>query len=379
MIIGIDASRATKLNKTGVEWYAYHVIENLVKIDSQNNFVLYIKDQPDEWLKKIGERANVKIKRLRWPFKFLWTQKRLSWEMLLNPPDVLFIPASAIPFIHPKNTIVTIHDVGFMAYPQSYDRWQRWYQTWSTRLAIKHAKKIITISEFSKQEIIKYFITPLVPPLGKGGGNSADKIVVTYLGYDKKKFNTDAARNDDVLKKYSITRPYLLFVGRLERKKNIAGLVRAFGGGVTLVLAGRPGYGWSEAEKIIADKNLQKNIIITGYVSEEDLPALYRGATALVFPSFYEGFGLPVLEAFACGTPVICSNAASLPEIAGEAALLVAPDDANAIAEAMERIVINETLRGELTYKGRERLQRFNWQRCGEKTMAILLKVNSDK
>ena len=417
MIIGIDASRATREQKTGVEWYAHHVIENLVKLDVQNQFVLYCDKKPDDWLKKLGERPNVKIKYLRWPFKFFWTQGRLSLEMLLcklhgiparlaaclpvgrvgmafagmtkERPDVLFIPASAMPIIHPKNTVAAIHDVGFMQYPESYGRRQRRYLKWSTRFAVKYAKKIITISEFSKQELVKYFFIPSYSPPLKEGENLADKVFVTHLGYDATKFkvieNREAVNN--VLAKYGISQPFVLSVGRLEYKKNTGGLIKAWtmlkntpsssspgvgGGGHKLVLAGSPGYGWPEIEKLIKKNNLQNNIIILNYVSHNDLPYLYNGATALVFPSLYEGFGLPILEAFACGTPVIAAQAGSLPEVGGEAVLYVNPDDIEALAQAMGNILKDANLRQELINKGRERAEQFEWEKCARETLHIL-------
>ena len=379
MIIGIDASRAIKQNKTGVEWYAYYVISELVKLDTQNQFVLYIEDEPDEWLKKTSERKNIKIKQSRWPFKFLWTQGRLSLEMLFNAPDVLFIPASAMPIIHPQNTVAVIHDIGFMRYPEVYGKWQKFYLKWSTRFAVKHAKKIITISEFSKKEIIKYFSA------------AADKIFVTHLGYDAEKFNNTAETQNfaslrDVLKKYNIVQPYILSVGRLEYKKNTDGLIKAFATlkgrdaiyrvstvETKLVLAGRPGFGFVEIEKLIKENNLENDVIILNYVDDNDLPYLYNGAAALIFPSRYEGFGLPVLEAFACGTPVICSNAASLPEVAGKAAVLVEPDNTEALAAAIENVLADETVRTELTYKGSEQTKRFSWEKCGTETLDVLI------
>lgn len=384
MLIGIDASRAIKQQKTGVEWYAYYVIDNLIKIDSQNQYVLYIQNEPDEWLKKLGERKNVKIKRLRWPFKFFWTQGRLSLEMLFNTLDVLFIPASAMPIIHPQNTVTTIHDVGFTAYPEAYGKWQKFYLNWSTRFAVRHARKIITISEFSKQEIIKYF-TP-----------STDKILVTHLGYDADKFRIIKNREEinAVLAKYNIKRPYILTVGRLEYKKNINNIIKAFTkispeldsslrsaplrmtkSKVKLVLAGSRGKGWEEAEFLIKKYKLQNEVIELGYVAEEDLPFLYNGAELFLFPSLYEGFGLPILEAFACGTPVACANTTSLPEVGGEAALYFDPNDVDTIAKATQAILSDENLRQELIEKGKDRIKQFSWQKCAEQTLRILAEV----
>jgi len=408
MTIGIDASRAMKKEKTGVEWYAYYLINALIKSaeisPDGNKFILYCNEKPDAWLRELGKRENVKIKQLRWPLKYLWTQGRLSLEILLykiheiasppirrvamtaDKPDVLFIPASAMPIVSPKNTVVTIHDIGFMAYPQSYSRWQQWYQKWSTKFAVRHASKIITISEFSKREIIKYF-TPSAPPLSKEGNNLAGKISVTYLGYDQHRFK-DAAADDEILKRYNITSPFFLFVGRLEKKKNVQKLVEAFNilkrtppvpllskermEEIKLVLAGSPGFGWQEAEKVIAKNNLQNDIIVTGYVPEADLPALYRGAVALVFPSLYEGFGLPLLEAFAFGTPVICSNAASLPEIADNAALYFSPNDVENMARALVEILSNEDLRQKLIAAGKQKVKEFSWEKCAAETLKIL-------
>jgi glycosyltransferase involved in cell wall biosynthesis len=375
MLIGIDASRAIKQNKTGVEWYAYYVIENLIKIDSQNQYILYCAAKPNEWLKKLGERKNIKIKRLRWPFKFFWTQGRLSLEMLFNAPDVLFIPASAMPIIHPQNTVAVIHDVGFISYPEAYSKWQKFYLNWSTRFAVRHARKIITISEFSKQEIIKYF--------------QADekKISVTLLGYDAEKFKIIENREEinAVLIKFNIKRPYILSVGRLECKKNTDGLIKAFAllkrrdaiyrvstNAIKLVLAGSPGFGFAEIKKLIKENNLQDDIIILNYVSDNDLLYLYNGAQAFVFPSRYEGFGLPILEAFASGTPVVCANTTSLPEVADNAALYFNPNDIDAMVKAMREVLTNENLRQNLINKGRERAARFSREKCAEQTFKHL-------
>ena len=363
MIIGIDASRAMRKQKTGVERYAYHVINELVKFDSKNQYVLYTDQKPDEWLTDLAKKSNVTVKHLRWPFKFLWTQARLSGEMFFHPPEVLFISASALPVIHPKNTVTAIHDVGFMETPESYSRRQRLYLRWSTKFAVRRAKKIITISEFSQKAIARYF------------NAAADKVQVIYPGYDKESFNTEKPNTEAVLKKYNIKPPYVLYVGRLEKKKNIEVLIKALAvskqspssGRYQLVLAGGKGYGWEDTQRIIRQNNLESDIVVTGYVSENDLSALYHGAAIFIFPSRYEGFGLPVLEAFACGTPVICSRAGSLPEIAGEAAVFFDVNDWRTLAEKVSEVLTNESLRQNLTYEGTKRVKLFSWERCGRK------------
>ncbi|MFH1326490.1 MAG: glycosyltransferase family 1 protein [Candidatus Falkowbacteria bacterium] len=384
MTIGIDASRALKQNKTGMEWYVYYIIENLLQIDSDNQYILYYKNQPNEWLKKLNERKNVKIKRLRWPFIYFWTQGRLSLEMLLykfhwipafagmtkKKPDVLFIPASAMPIIHPKNTISTIHDVGFMKYPEAYSEWQRFYLKWSTKFAVKYAKKIITISEFSKQEIIKYF-TPSNSPLVRGRINK-DKIFVTHLAVEIK--NPASSQ-----KNKKINSPYIFFIGRLEKKKNIVGIIEGFALFKQnsklphkLVLAGSRGSDWGKAKEVIKKYNLQDAIIELGYIDEKDKPALYQESDLFLFPSLYEGFGLPILEAMAYGVPVITSNSGAMAEVAGDSAILVDPNDYENIADQISEVLENKELQDDLIKKGKERVKEFSWEKCAKETLEIL-------
>jgi len=367
MIIGIDASRAIKQHKTGVEWYARHVLENIIKIDTQNQFVLYVQSAPDEWLKNLSACPNVRVKYLRWPLRFFWTQGRLSWEMFRRAPEVLFIPASAMPVICPKNTVAVLHDVGFMAFPKAYGLGQRWYLRWSVRRAVRRARAIITISEFSKKEIIKYFQADI------------SKILVTPLGYDKNLFNNQSqAEDEDILRSHHINRPYFLYVGRLETKKNILNLLKAFtrvnqDHQYQLVLAGTLGTGFAKIFNFIQQNNLVNDVIFTGYILEKNLPALYRQAKIFLFPSLYEGFGLPVLEAMACGTPVICSQTTALPETAGAAAQLINPDSIEQIATAIKNIADNEILSRQFVSKGLERVGGVSWEKCATQTHSLLV------
>ncbi|MDP3900116.1 MAG: glycosyltransferase family 1 protein [bacterium] len=370
MIIGIDASRAIRKEKTGVEWYARNIIENLVKIDSQNQYLLYCDDKPDNWLKGLGDKKNVKIKQLHWGLPYLWTQGRLSLGMILNQPDVLFIPASAMPVLHPKNTVITIHDVAFKKFPNSYSSRQLAYLKWSTQFAAKSAQRVITISEFSRQEIMKYYNLP------------AEKITVTHLSCDQDMYRviSDRAEINKTLEAYNIDRPYLLFVGRLEKKKNIVNLIKAFSIlkkeyqiSQKLILIGNKGYGWPEAKKIIEENSLQKDIIMPGYVQQASLPFLYNAADVFVFPSNYEGFGIPILEAFACGTPVVASDSASMPEVAGEAASMVNPEKVEEIALAINKVLTSDSFRKELSEKGLAQAQKFNWEKCARETLRAIM------
>lgn len=342
MSIGIDASRANEKQKTGTEWYSFYLIEEIKKIAPPDmEFILYSKDKLNYGLEKLPN--NFKSKVLNWPLKFLWTQLRLSWEMIWHQPDVLFVPAHTIPIVHPQKTVTILHDIGFEKYPELYSQrligykksflkkiiWllvkiltlgkysntELDYHRFSAKFALKHAKKIMTVSQFTKHEIINTY--PVNP----------EKIAVVYPGYNNqyKQLDRQDKKAPEVLNKYHIKKPFFLSVGRLEEKKNTAGIVRAFSlfksqsqkNDYQLVLAGKPGYNFDKVQENIKKYHLEKDIIMTGFVSDADLPYLMKQAHLFLMPSFYEGFGLPIIEAMACGIPVITSNFASMKEVAG--------------------------------------------------------------
>lgn len=365
MLIGIDASRANREKKTGVEWYSYHLIEALKKIDTENRYFLYsegklkndLGDLPSKWQSKI----------LKWPPKFLWTQICLSWEMLFKAPDLLFIPSHVIPLIHPKKTITTIHDLGFRRFPQAYSKFQQWYLNWSVKFALKHAFKIIVPSQFTKDELIKIY-------------NAApEQITVIPLSYNTKTYYpiTDQEKITQTLSRYQIKKPYLLYVGRLEEKKNVAFLLDVFknlslaNNNLSLVLAGGRGYGYEKIQEKIKECDLGDQIVQLDWTGENDLPCLYSGAEIFVFPSLYEGFGIPLLEAMACGTPVVASNIASIPEISGGAALLAKVNNVDDFAQKISEVLENDNLKEILRQKGLARVKNFSWQNCAEKTLNL--------
>lgn len=373
-IIGIDASRANYEKRTGTEWYAYHLIQQLKTIiPAKHRVLLYSTTPLRDGLEKLPPNWESKV--LKWPPKRLWTQLRLSWEMYRRPPDLLFVPVHAMPVILPKRSATTLHDVAFMSTPGAYSNSENRYQRFAVKFAVKYADAILTVSHFSKSEIVHYF------------GADPDKMTVTHLGYDAEmcKPVTDQKLIDDCLARYDVRKPYFLFVGRLEIKKNIVGLLRAFkifhqhrGPGHVeqfLALVGKRGFGYAEAMKELQGSEAEWHVKETGYVCEDDLRYLYAGAQALVFPSWYEGFGLPIIEAFACGTPVIASRVASIPEVVGDAALLVDPANAEDIAGKMKRIALEPELRLRLIEKGFERAKMFSWRLTAEKTWAALEKT----
>ncbi len=424
MIIGIDASRANKDHKTGTEWYSYYLIRWLAKLDDQNQYVLY-SDKPLKgglldlrteqyvednikceiptpgqrgWQEIKSPHNNFRAKILRWPFKHLWTQGGLSLEMILHRPDILFIPSHTLPFIHPRKSVVTIHDIGFerdqklfssdvigpegkksrkalnfFVFLFTLGKYQAKtidYLRWSTKFALKHAAKIITVSEFSQKEICSFYHT------------DTNKISVVHNGYNEYLFKNQPNNKQisEILNKYGIEQPYLFYIGRIEKKKNIPALIEAFaimleknpGIKHKLVLVGDASYGYDETKYAIRQFELTDRVILAGWLNETEIPYLYFGADAFVFPSNYEGFGIPLLQAMAAGTPITASNTSSIPEVVGDAALLFNPQYVSQMAEAMARIIKDRDLRENLVKKGQERIKRFSWQKSAKQTLKIL-------
>lgn len=375
MLIGIDASRANKPRKTGVEWYSYHLIEELKKIDSSNRYFLYTNEPLRGELAKCP--PNFEERLLKWPLPRLWTLGRLSLEMKFGrpAPDVLFVPAHTIPFLTPKRVVVTVHDIGFEHFPGLYSLPDKLYHRFSIQLIKRFASKIITVSNFSKRDLIDiYKINP-------------EKIKVIYNGYDDTRYKIENqippnSQFDRVGKteRSGELNSYILFIGRLEEKKNVARLVETFGmfkqrhpaDRHKLILIGKPGFGFERVQKVIAQSGLQREIEMPGWVDEEELPDYLRQAALFVFPSLFEGFGIPVLQAMACGCPVICSNTTSLPEIAGDAALTFNPEKPEEICARMEQVLLNPEVSESLREKGLRQVKNFSWRKCAEETLAVL-------
>ena len=368
MTIGIDASRANKTEKTGTEWYSYHLIQELKKItDPKDQFILYSREKLRSELGELPSNWQSRV--LNWSPQKLWTQVRFSAEMWQRPPELLFVPAHTLPTIRPEKVVTTCHDVAFLRLPQVYDWAALKYQKLAVKFAIRHATKIIAVSEFTKNELIEFFkISP-------------ERIAVVQNGYDNERYKIieDRGAVAEALKKYKITEPYILYTGRLELKKNTPGLIEAFKilkksytQPLKLVLVGQPGFGFEKVAKAVAESDLQNDILMPGWIAREDLPYLMSGARAFVFPSFYEGFGIPILEAMACGTPVVASGIPALREVAGEAAYLVDPDFSENIAEGISRVLTDERLREDLKIRGLDRARQFSWGRCARETWKVL-------
>ena len=359
MQIGIDASRATVARRTGTEHYARRLIEALLAAGGGRRFRLYFRDAPPAGA--FGGAFLPAEQRLI-PFPRLWTHLRLSYEMISQPrPDVLFVPAHVLPLAHPLPTVVTVHDLGYRYFPGAHPARQRLYLDWSTRFSARAATHVLADSAATQNDLVRFYGVP------------KEKITVVYPGRDESLARVDPA---PVRARYGLAPDYLLHVGTLQPRKNLTPLMdataslRARWPGLQLVLAGQPGW---QAGPILAQARAHSDSVrLLDYVPDDDLRGLYSGARAFVFPSLYEGFGFPVLEAMACGTPVVCSNTSSLPEVAGKAALLVDPKNTAALASAIGRLLEDASLRERLIAMGLDQVRRFSWERAAQETLAVL-------
>lgn len=364
LVIGIDASRSNIIQKTGTEYYSFEIIRNLIK-NNNFDFKLYSKTP----LGYINGQKH--IKNIVMPFPKLWSQIRLSFEIKKNPPDVLFEPAHTIPLIHSNKIVVTVHDVGFKYYPELYTPLERYYHDFCMGFSIKHATEIISISKSTMKDIVKFY------------GADPKKITIIYHGYEKDKYYPirKGEGAPEWLKKF---RPYIYFIGRLEAKKNIKNLVRAYGllkkdknVKHKLVLAGRPGYMYEEIKQEIEklDKCVREDVIELGYVQDNKVSDLMRFANIFAFVSKFEGFGMPLVEAMASGVPIVGSNTTSIPEITNGCALLSEPNDYIEISKHFYNLIKDDKVYNNYARKGLERSRAFNWEDASDKTLEVLKRV----
>lgn len=367
MNIQFDAQLLLDNHKTGIGWTAQKIIEGLAKAEKQNSYMLnyfavrrlsqkrdYVKN-----LMQLGCRPN----ECRWfdskVYKLLYNFIPIPYSLFFgNKADITHFMNYHVPPGVKGKVVTMVYDTVYKAFPETMNARTRFMLNLSMKRSCKRADIIVTISRFSKSEIIKYL------------GVSPDKIVVMPCGVDFELFRPGYDEEDirAAKNKYGLKGGYLLYLGTLEPRKNIDRLVDAYAlvrqridNPPKLVIAGRKGWQYDSVFKKVRELGLADDVIFTGYVDAPDSPLLMNGAIAFVFPSIYEGFGLPPLEAMACGTPVIASNAASLPEVVGDAALMVDPFSTESIADTIERIILDEDLRSELSRKGLERALHYSW------------------
>jgi glycosyltransferase involved in cell wall biosynthesis len=304
------------------------------------------------------------------PARRLWTHWRLARALAADRPELLFVPAHVLPLGYGGPSVVTVHDLGFRRFPRAHPPAALAYLELSTRLAARRATRLIAVSRTTADALTAWY------------GVDPARIRVVYEGVEPRFRPPPASAVAALRARLGLEQqPYLLALGTIQPRKNLLGLLRAFrlllartGQDCLLLLAGRVGWGGgarplqAEIERL----DLGRQVRLIGYLPDQDLPALYGGALAYVQPSFYEGFGLTALEALACGAPVVAADNAALPEVVGEAGLLVDPADPAAIAAALERLLTDAGLRQALAQAGPPRAARFSWARCARETRAVL-------
>ncbi len=368
MEIGFDASRLSVGQRTGTEQYTWELLQALGQIDRRHRYLLYC-NRPPAALPPLP--PNYELRSLRLPR--LWTHLRLSAEMLLRPPDVLFVPAHVLPLWSPHRSVVTIHDLGYLYYPEAHPPGQRLYLRLSTLWNARRATHVLAISEATRRDIVAQCRVP------------GAKISVVYHGVSAHfKPVSDPAVLREVAARYGIAAPYLLFVGTIQPRKNLVRLIEAWAHFLnraarrdpstapTLVIAGKRGWLTEAIERRAVELDVTDRVRFIGYVTNDDLPVLISGALGYLLPSLYEGFGMPVLEAQACGTPVLVSAVSSLPEVAGNAALFVDPLDVRSIGDGIARLVEDADLRARLREAGLRRVAEWTWERTARETLTVL-------
>lgn len=370
MRIAIDAhSIGTRLG--GNESYAANLIEALAQIDSVNHYTLYVTTA--EAIDRYRQRwPNFLVRSTRPHTPLIRIPLTLSAELRKNPVDVLHVQFTAPPFC-PCPFVVSVHDLSFEHLPQTFHRRSRTQLRLTVRHSVRRAARVLTLSEHTRNDVIETY------------GIAGPTIEVIPIAASPK---FKPVRDDKELQRvrhtYRITSDYILSVGSIQPRKNLVRLVRSYtllrdklGADKLpkLVFVGKRAWLYDETLRALEDASLGDSVILTGYVPESDLPALYSGATCFVYPSIFEGFGLPPLEAMQCGTPVIIGNRTSLPEVVGDAALAVDPFDVTSIAGAIEQILNKPALRDELRVRGLERAKMFDWHETARRTLRVYEQV----
>ena len=368
MVLGIDASRYGHNESTGVEWYSYYLFNELIPLLGREHNTSVRLYSPVDFTPATDLPLNVKKRII--PLPRFWTMARLTLEMILHPVDILFVPSHTIPLVYPKKSVITIHDVAFKKFRELYSLKHYLVLEHSTRQAVKKGWRIIVPSEATKKDLIDYF------------NCREDKIFVIPHGAPEipRIREWSVATSREILKKLGLKESDLmiLFVGRLEAKKNLCRLIEGFERFLRefpdwkLVLSGKPGIGHEDIVRKIQEMGLGDNVVQTGYISEREKMFLMDRCRVFAFPSLYEGFGLPVLEAFAHRKPVLTSNTSSLPEVAGNAAYLVNPEKMEEIGVGLKRLVSDGMLVNTLIQRGEQRLANYSWEKAAGATFEVL-------
>ncbi len=376
MHIGLNAhllSFSRSYRAAGINSYIYNLLRCLPSVGKQHRYTVFLGDA----------EASRALPDLRTKMASLPTVNpvmRIIWEQLVQPPqlwresiDLLHSLAFVQPVVLPCAGVITIYDLSFFLFPESFQPWRRLYLKWGTGYSARRARRIIAISNSTKQDITKLLRVP------------GAKVEVVPCGVDEDfRPVEDAGLLEDLRRKRGLPRRMILFVGTIEPRKNLVTLLRSYAllrqrmQPPPLVIGGPKGWHHEEVFAQAQELDLQEHVIFPGYIPREELPLWYNAADLFTYPSLYEGFGLPPLEAMACGTPVVSSNTSSLPEVVGDAGMLVNPDGVEEMSAAMQRLLSDAALRVEMTTRGLAQARTFSWQRAAAETVQVYDRAMTD-
>jgi len=374
MRIAIDLRSLASKDFSGVENYCSRLVAGLLEMDRHNEYILFTSGR-NKTLESELQFVNAKECKVRWPNRLLNLVFLLGFKKIedfTGPVDLVFMPNPGLVSLRAETKLVlTVHDLSPELLPEHYDFKRRvWHKMLNLKKLANRADIIIAVSEHTKQDIVKLY------------GILPDKIKVIYPGVDIKKEDEELPEKKlrEIRNTYNLPGRYLLFINTLEPRKNLGNLLKAFNSlhdSTHLVIAGKKGWNYNEFFKQIKNSPKKNQIHYLGYVKEEDKASLISLAKAVVYPSFYEGFGFQPVEAFALGVPVVATQVSSVPEITGDAALLVNPYHISGIAQGLTEVLNNNFLRAQLIAKGRERAGRFNWVESAKKVLTVFESVKS--
>ena len=365
MRIAIHAADLDSERIDGTRVYIHNVLAHLGKLSPQDDFLIYHKKNFNPNLAP-ASFPNYEIKKNRFPV--FWTQIAFAFDLWKDAPDVLWMPMHNLPFVRRKSlkTVVTIHDLAFKIFPEHFPKSDLRKLNLLTDYAVKESDRIIAVSESTKRDILKFY-----PQIKE------DKVKVIYHGFNPKVFQKEIPSDESLqfLTTYKLKpKSYLLYVGAIQPRKNLPVLIDAFDRikkdkpELKLVIAGEKAWLWEETLEKIEKSPHKKDIVITGYASFDKLAILYRNAEAFVFPSLYEGFGIPLLEAFASGTPIVAAGNSSLREVGGDAPLYFDAKDPDQLYEKILQVLEDGALRNSMVEKGKQRAKYFSWEKCAQET-----------
>jgi len=368
MKIAIDLTQIPK-QLTGVGFYMENLIKGLADIDHENRYYLFIKNESMPAFKVPNSNFKyIIVPKYPYIIRVLWEQIILPFRLLFERVQLLHSPHYTIPWLGWWfKRAVTFPDLTFFLFPEMHLSWKVNYFQNMMKISARVADKIISISYSTTRDMIDKLS---IPP---------HKIATTQLAVSSKyKADIDKQKGKEVAVKYQLPSEYILFIGTIEPRKNILGLIKAYlllpnliRDKHKLVIVGKKGWHYDELFDFLSKIRNKEDIILLGYVSEEDLPYIYNYASLFVYPSFYEGFGIPVLEAMKSGVPVISSNVSSMPEVLGDAGILINPNEPEEIKSAMEKALNDKSLSDKMRQEGIKQAQKFSWQRCAEETLAV--------